>query len=112
MHVYKAKELGRKLRRRSEIGTYYRANGSSTMDLVSDIKGTATVGCYGAFAFCGGFEVPYHVWKGGMFDEFGGGEGHFEGQGRALTSIFKLQGKLLRDRTLYAGVYTVAVEVA
>ena len=110
--VYKAKNFGRNLQRQSEIGTYYCADGSRTMDLVSDVKGTPPAGCYCAFAFCGGFEVPYHVWKSGMFDEFGCGEGHFEGQGRALTSIFKLQGKLLSDRTLYAGAYTVAVEVA
>ena len=61
----------------SEIGTYYDANGSSAMDLISDVKGTSSAGCYGAFPLRSGFEMPYHVWKGGMVDEFGGGEGHF-----------------------------------
>lgn len=60
----------------SEIGTYYGANGSSTMDLIGDVKGTSTGGCYGAFPLRDGFEMPYNVWKSGMVDEFGGGEGH------------------------------------
>ena len=59
------------------IDTYYSVDRSRTMDLVSDIERTAAAAsCYGAFSFCGGWEMPYHCFEIGMVDDFGGGEGH------------------------------------
>ena len=57
------------------------------MDLISDVKGTASGSCYCAFPLRGSFEIPYHVWKGGMGDEFGGGEGHLQGAVSLLQSF-------------------------
>lgn len=58
------------------MNTYYSAYGSRTMDLINDIERTAPASCYRAFASRCGLEIPYYFWKGGMFEEFGCGEGH------------------------------------
>lgn len=55
----------------SKLGTYYSADGSSTMDLISDVERTAPASCYCAFAFRRGFEIPYYFIKGAMFDDLG-----------------------------------------